>query len=247
MNLKRMLGLAMAVCLTVAVGVLAQDTTTTEVSTGTSATTTTTVSGTIVYAAGNDLVLKLDSGELKHFQVPPEATATTEDGSVITMKEAKPGIRLTRTIISTTTPKTVETIRTIKGTVWHVQPPSLVILTLPEGNKVYRVPEGQKFNINGTEANIWDLQKGQEVTATVVRTVPETVTNLSQKVSAKLPPPPPPPPMPPLEGVLLVEEVQVAELVLPPDLPQTGSMVPLLGLVGLVLTGASLGLKLIRS
>jgi LPXTG-motif cell wall-anchored protein len=85
------------------------------------------------------------------------------------------------------------------------------------------------------------------VTATVIKTVPETVTDVSSKISAKLPPPPPAPPMPPLEGVLLIEEVQVAELILPPDLPQTGSMVPMLGLFGLLLTGASLGLRLIRS
>lgn len=244
MNSPRMLVPVAAVCLVFAVGAFAQDTSKTEVIQGQSTISTTRVSGTVVYVAGNDLVVKLDSGEVKHFQVAPSATATTDDGRQITIAEAKPGMRLTRTITTTTTPETVETIRTIKGRVWYVQPPHRVILSLPEGNKSYMVPDGQKFSINGAEGTIWDLRKDMEVTATVIKTVPKTVETVSRKVSAKLPPPPPPPATPPMEGVLLVEEVVEVAEVTPPALPQTGSIVPLLGLMGLLLTGASLSLKI---
>lgn len=242
MTLRRMLVLVVAIGLAAAFGALAQDTSKTEVMTGQATTTTATLSGTIVYVAGNELVVRLDSGEVKDFQVAPNATATTEDGTEVTIRDAKPGMRLTSTLTITTAPQTIETIRTIKGKVWNVQPPSLVILTLPEGNRQFRVPDGQKFTIDGNEATIWDLRNGQEVTATVIKTVPETVASLSKKVAAKLPPP-----TPPVEGALLVEEeAQVAEASPPPALPATGSMVPLLGLLGVLLTGASLGLSLIR-
>lgn len=244
MNFRRVVVVLMALSFSGA-ATLAQDASGTQVAASKPAMTTTEVSGTIVYVAGNDLVLRLDSGEVRHFQLPPEATATTEEGTEVTLKDAKPGMRLTHTLTSTSTPRAVETVRAIKGTVWHVQPPSLLILTLPEGNRIYHVPDGQRFTINGAQATIWDLQKGQEVNATVVATVAETVTPPASKGSAKAAPAPAPA-TPPVEGALLVEELVVAEAMPGPDLPRTASPVPLLGLLGLLLAGASLGLKLIR-
>jgi len=244
--MKRATLLIAAVCLVIAGSGWAQDTTRTEIIPGTSTATTQTVSGTVLYVAGNDLVIKLDDGQVKHYTAPPGASAMV-DGKEITIKDVVPGVRLTRTITTTETPRTVETVRTIKGTLWFVSPPYSVILSLPEGNKQYRVPEGQKFTIDGQSGfTVWDLKKGMTVEATVVKSAPETVVTASKSITAKLPPPPPA--TPEVQGALLIEEAvaEVAEM-LPPALPQTGSLTPALAFVGLVLTTASLVLRLVRT
>lgn len=207
------------------------------------AVTSTSISGTVVHVAGNDLLMRLDSGELKDYRVAPDATVTTEDGATVTLRDTKPGLRLGGAVATTATPRRIEAVHPVTGRVWHVQPPATLILTLPEGNRMYRVPEGQKFNIEGAEHSVWDLRKGQEVTATVVTAVPLDARNGFAG----------PLEMPVLAGALLVEEVEIAQAqasappATPPELPGTASLMPLLGLLGVLLIGVSLGMSLIRS
>jgi len=79
-------------------------------------------SGEVVYVAGDDLVVKMDDGSVKHFTVPEDFKFDV-DGKSLTVHELTPGMKLTRTITTTTQPTTVKTVRTIKGKVWHVNPP----------------------------------------------------------------------------------------------------------------------------
>ena len=166
------------------------------------------------------------------------------DGKEITIKDVQPGMKLQKTITTVTTPTYVQTIRTIKGRVWHVSPPNMVILTLPEGNKQYRIPQGQKFDIDGEEKTAWDLRKGMNVTATVVTTVPSTQVDIVKSTTGKMPTPA----TPPAEGALLLEEpkapVQQASAA---TLPKTASIFPVLGAWGLLLVGASFALRMVRS
>jgi hypothetical protein len=85
-------------------------------------------------------------------------------------------MKLQRTIVTTATPRTVTTVRTIQGKVWQVSAPNSVILTLPDNtNKQYRIPKDQKFMIDGREVTAFELKKGMNVSATVLTAVPETV------------------------------------------------------------------------
>src|SRR6266850_5962018 len=74
-------------------------------------------SGEVVYVSGKQVVVKLDDGQVKMFDVP-ESARFTVDGREVTVHELKPGTRLTRTIETTSTPRTVTTVRTVRGKVW---------------------------------------------------------------------------------------------------------------------------------
>jgi hypothetical protein len=238
------------VCIALALGAMAQDTSQTTTSTGQATKETQVRSGEVVYVSGNDLVVKTDDGKVKHFTVPEGATATV-DGQQMSIHDLKPGMKLQQTITTTTTPEIVKTVRTIKGKVWQVQPPVSVILKLPDGtNQQYKIPKGQKFDVNGQQTDAWGLKKGMEVTATVIKETPEDVVAQTRTTTGEMPTPPPPPATPPQEGVLLVEveeapaPAQVAQAEKPATLPQTASFLPLIGLVGALALG--LGLKIAR-
>ena len=79
--------------------------------------------------------------------------------------------KLERTIATTTTPRTVTTVRTVEGKVWQVSAPNSVILTLADGtNKQYKIPKGQKFMIEGQEKTAFELRKGMNVSVTAMTT-----------------------------------------------------------------------------
>ena len=107
--------------------------------------------GEVVYVSGNEIVVRMANGEVRDVTVPPDATATV-DGRKITVKDLQPGMKLERTIKTTTTPELVTTVRTVEGKVWHVSAPKTVILTLANGeNKKYNVPKDQVFKIDGED------------------------------------------------------------------------------------------------
>jgi hypothetical protein len=198
-------------------------------------------SGEVVYVSGNDVVLKMDTGEVKHFTVPNDFHFNI-DGQDTTVRDLKPGMHVSRTVTTTTTPKTVETVRTVSGTVWYVNPPSSLILTLPDGtNKQYKVPDGQKFLIDGQEQSVFHLRKGMKVSGTAITDTPETVVSTSRSaVSGTAPPAPTPAPAPEtpaMTGALLIEQPAAAEPAPaepPATLPKTATNLPLIGLGGLL-------------
>jgi hypothetical protein len=219
-----------------------QDTTTSSTQTGQATVTTEVKSATVVYVSGNDLVVKADDGTVKHFVVP-DTTTVSVNGTELTVHDLQPGMRLTRTITTTTTPQTVQTIRTIKGTVWYVNPPHGLILTLPAGNKQYTVPDGAMFDIHGTKQSIFHLRKGMVVSATIIKDTGVTEVSSTRDVTGvALPPPAPKPQTPPIVGVLLIEVPSAPQQLAqntPTTLPKTGSMIPLIGLLGLFLIGVA--------
>lgn len=245
MKLKRVIG-TFIVLIAAVVMINAQETTTTTSTTGPASHQIAVERGEIVYISGNEVVVRMENGEIREFTAAPGATAIV-DGKKITIADAKPGMKLERTITTTTTPRTVTTIRTIHGKVWHVNAPKSVILTLPDGqNKQYNVPKDQKFMINGAEKTVFELRKGMIVNATVLVSVPETVVAQEKRLTGKMPPPPPTPPM---ESAILIEQpapVQVAEAEAPAKLPKTGSEVPLLGLFGILSLAGSGLLSLLK-
>ena len=253
---KRLVSLLAAgiVFLVFAVAMLAQDTTRTQTTTGAGSKNFKVERGEVVYVAGNDLVVRMESGEIRSVTVPDSARATV-DGRELSVHDLKPGMKLQRTIVTTATPRTVTTVRTIQGKVWQISAPNTVILTLPDNtNKQYRIPKDQKFTIDGQELTAFDLRKGMNVSATVLTAVPETVVAEQRKVTGSAPPPPP---TPPVQGALLIEtpapapapapaQVAAAEPA-PAKLPKTASALPLVGLLGLLCSGLSVGMRMLRS
>ena len=212
-------------------------------------------SAQVVYVSGNDLVVKMADGTLRHFNNVPESTRVEVDGKQLGIHDLKPGMTLHRTITTTTTPKVITTTKTVTGTVWHVNPPLSVILTLEDGkNQEFKIPNGQKFNVNGQMTDAFGLRRGMTVSATQVVEQPETVVAQNAKLTGSMPPPPPPPPA---DAPILVAVVvpvappapapapAVAEAT-PPPLPKTASELPLIGLFGAMSLLAGLGLRVIR-
>jgi hypothetical protein len=116
----------------------------------------------VVQVEGNYLVVKLENGDLKVFNVNPERRFIV-DGTPLTVGQLKPGTILRASY--TSTPPVGATVTTITGKVWGTSG-STVILTLPDGtNKSYNVPPSFQFMVNGQPASVHDLRKGMRVTA----------------------------------------------------------------------------------
>jgi LPXTG-motif cell wall-anchored protein len=211
-------------------------------------------SGEVVTVSGNDLVVKMADGSLRHFANVPENARATVDGHQVGIHDLKPGMKLERTITTTTTPKTITTVQSVTGKVWFVSPPNSVILRMPNGkNQQFKIPNNQKFNINGQMVDAWGLKKGMNVSATKVVEVPVADVSQTRSVTGELPPPPPPPPAD--VPVLVVEEEVVAPVEVaqaqapapePAELPATGTQLPLIGLLGLLSLASSLVVRTAR-
>lgn len=207
--------------------------------------------GEVVWVSGNDLIVKRDDGQILHFPNVPDSTKVNVDGRQLSVHELQPGMKLQRTITTTTTPKTVTTTQNVTGTVWHVTPPTSVILRLEDGtNQQFRIPRGQKFMINGRETDARDLRRGMTVTATRVVEEPITVVDQQRHITGTMPPPPPAPPAntPILVVVSRPVPAPAEEAAAEPaaKLPKTGSMVPAIGLLGILFLGTSFGLTMAR-
>jgi LPXTG-motif cell wall-anchored protein len=214
--------------------------------------------GTVVYVSGNNVVIKAEDGTLRHFDNVPESVTVTVDGKQLNVHQLKPGMTVERQTITTTTPKMITTVQTVTGTVWQVSPPSSVILTLEDGkNQRFKIPKGQKFTIDGQETDAFGLRPGMKVTAQKVVEQPETVVTQQVKRTGVMPPPPPTPaPEVPIlvasmeEAPAPAEQAAAAPAPAPApkkQLPKTGSELPLIGLLGMLSVGLSLGLRAFRN
>ena len=250
MNSKatRLVPVVGAVCLAFTLSLGAQVQTETSTTSQAASSKTTVERGTIVYVSGNDLVIQMEDGTLRHFNNVPDSARATVDGKEIGIRDAKVGMKLEKTVTVTTTPKTVTTVQSVTGKVWQIMPPTSVILTLEDGsNQQFKIPKNQKFNVDGHIVDAWGLKKGMRVSATKIVEVPETMVQHQQKLTGSAPPPPPPPADQP---ILVVEQkaapVEVAQAAPPEALPKTASPVPLFGLLGLLSLASSLGLRTAR-
>jgi len=240
--------------------VIAQDMpkTTSEQMRGASSVKTEQISGTVVAVEGNDLLVRMSSGGFRHFSVPESRTFTI-DGHDVSVHDLKPGTRLTATITTTTTPVTERTTTIGTGKVWYVSG-NTVIITLPNNeNRMYKVSEDYKFNVNGQPASVHNLKKGMVIAAQKIVEEPRTEVAANTTVTGHAPPPPKaevaeapaparhepaaaaaPAPAP------APAPAEVAESKLPAQLPKTGSELPLAGMLGVLFVGAALVVRKVR-
>jgi hypothetical protein len=204
--------------------------------------------GEVAYVSGNDLFVKMADGTIRHFPNVSESARATVDGKQLGIHDLKPGMKLQRTITVTKTPTVVTTTQSVTGKVWHVTPPNSVILTLDDGtNQKFNIPKDQKFNVDGRMTDAWGLKKGMKVTATKVVEEPVDVYQREQQVAGTMPPPPPPPPadQPVLLAVAVPPPSPAAAPA--PEMPKTGSFLPLIGLLGVCSLLSAIGFRVIRS
>ena len=202
--------------------------------------------GEVVYVSGNDLVVKMEDGTTRHFSNVPDSARVTVGGQELGIHDLKPGMKLERTITTSTTPKVITTVQTVTGKVWHVSPPNSVILTLEDGtNQQFKIPKGQKFTVDGQQTDAWGLKKGMNVSATKVVEVPMTEVEQQRKVTGTMPPPPPAPPAD-VPILVAVAAPAPAPAEAPKEFPKTGTRLPLFGLLGSLALLASLGLRALR-
>ena len=236
------------VCLAFSLSMSAQVQTQTSTTSHPATIETTVARGEVVYVQGNELVVKMEDGSLRDFANVPESARVIVDGRGIGIHDVKVGMKLEKTITTTSTPKTITTVQTVTGKVWHITPPNTVILTLEDGtNQQFTIPKDQKFNVDGQMVDAWGLKKGMKVSATKIVEVPEVHVRHEHQLTGSMPPPPPPPAA---DQPILIASASSAPTratpEAPAELPKTGSPLPLIGLLGFASVAAALGLKTVR-
>lgn len=230
---------------------------------GASTSTTEELNGTVVHVEGNKLVVKMASGDIRAFE-PPDSRRFIVDGKELTVRDLKVGTKLKATVTTTATSVTDRTTTVGSGKVWYVSG-NTVILTLPNNeNRMYKVANSYKFNVDGKPATVFDLKKGMIVSAEKIVEEPRTEIATNTVVTGEAPPAPrpvvaeaparpapaptpaaAPPPAPAPAPVATPAPVETAAA--PARLPKTASPLLLVGLLGVLCAGASFGLRAIRS
>lgn len=171
-------------------------------------------SGTVVYAGGNDVVVKSADGKLLNYSVTPD-TKLNVGGKPVPVGDVKPGEKLTAPMSGT--PQVVTAVNVVKGKVYAVTPPNGVTLSLPEGVKDLTVPAGTTFMVDGKALTVSQLKRDMVVEATVVTTASGADGTSASATPAQ-------------SGALLVAKAAGEE-----DLPAAGTHLPSFAAAGLAL------------
>ena len=219
-------------CLAFTLSLSAQVETKTTTATGQANVVTKVERGEVVTVSGNDLVVKMADGTIRNFENVPESARVTVDGKQLGIHDLKPGMKLQRTITTTTTPMTITTVQTVKGKVWAITPPLSIILTLEDGkNQQFKIPEDQKFNVEGQMVDAWGLRKGMIVTATKIVEQPATEVTQEKTVTGEAAPPAD---VPILVAVGSEEAVPAPAEAPPAAAPEAASGLSTTGMIGLL-------------
>jgi len=229
----------------------AQPTTSKTATTTGSSTKTSELRGEVVFVEGNHLVVKMSDGEIRHI-VASDSQRAIIDGKPAAARDLKVGTKLKATITTTTTSVTERTTTVGSGKVWYVAGNN-VILTLPNGeNRQYKVADDYKFTVEGRPATVFDLRKGMTVSAQKIVEEPKTMVSSNTVVTGEWPkeapapktevaraaPAPVPPPVAAAPAPRPAAPAPAPEPApLPAQLPKTASLLPLVGLAGVILTG----------
>jgi LPXTG-motif cell wall-anchored protein len=253
---------AIILAFTVSAGIAAAQPTTTQSSAKTGAATTTSqMEGTVLAVDGNNVIVKMSTGEIRHI-VASESQRALIDGKQVAARDLQVGTKLKATVTTTKTSVMDRTVTVGTGKVFYVAPPS-VILTLPNGeNRQYTVKDDYRFVVEGKPATVFDLRKGMRVSAEKIVEEPRIVLTANTVVTGELPPPiktvsspvpqaapvskPAPAPVRAAAPVPARAAEPAPAPAAPAELPKTGSPLPLIGLAGALLTAFSLSLRALR-
>ena len=193
--------------------------------------------GTVVSVWDNDLVVKMSDGVTRHVEVP-EGFTFNVDGKELPVSALKPGMNLTAVVKTTTEPVEVKTTEVKKGRVLKATGRVVVIRNTETGEtKKYTVPSDFPFWVDGVEKTVYDLREGMNVTAHIVHTNVEIVTERDAQVAAS---------SPAKAKAAAAPKRAAAAPAAPAALPKTGSLLPLTGLAGIALLLLGIGIAVIR-
>ena len=130
--------------------------------------------GTIVAVGENSLVIKDAQGTHRYVEVPSGFTVTV-DGKDTPISALKPGMTITASIKTVSTPVVVQTTQ-LKNAKVIKNAGGLLYVREADGIHTYNVPGGFRFDIAGAKMRIEDLQVGQVLNATIVHTARGTKT-----------------------------------------------------------------------
>ena len=205
----------------------------------------------VIHVSGHHVVVELENGGFELLNLPPDFKFQV-DGKDVGAHELTPGTRLTQEIHTVTTPQNVTTVRTVNGTVWSASAHHLTLAIPGRGTESYTVPDDFVAKVGGEDKTIFDLRRGMRISATVVTTAPQQLVTTHTVVTGQAPPRPDVA----FEGPLLIEPVveppaspvaTATEEPVAQELPKTGSLVPLIALLGLFSIAGYAGLKLVCS
>lgn len=192
--------------------------------------------GTVVYVYGNNLVVKMSTGETKEFDVP-EGFLFNVDGKEVPVSALKPGTKLTSNITTTVTPTVVLVTEVREAEVVDKRGRTLVLRHADGKVKMYsHVPKDVVITMNGKEVDWRYIANGSRITATLVHEEIEDVTEQHRSVGGSAPAAKPAP-------VVAAPAPKPAPA---PVLPKTGSTLPLAGLGGIALLILAIGIGIYR-
>jgi hypothetical protein len=178
--------------------------------------------GTALHVEGNNMAVKMSTGEVREFDVP-KGQRFIIDGKDVGLSAIKPGTKLQATVTTHTTSITDRTVTVGTGKVWWVVGNS-VILTLPNGeNRAYTVNNDYKFTVNGkTDATVFDLRKGMTVSAEKIVEEPRVEITTNTVVTGQAPPAPAaaPAPTPVTRTPAAAPKREIAQATPPPSAPR---------------------------
>lgn len=229
MSAKRNIVMVMVAIIALAAGYAAAQTMTHEIQ-----------QGTVVHVYGNNLVVKMSDGEIKEFDVP-DGFMFNVDGRDVTIDELVPGTQLTSIVTTTETPRVVQVTEERNAEIVQRKGRTLIVRDENGKLKMYNeVPEDIIFTSGGKEIPFEALAGGMKVTAVIVHTSVDTITESDIAVMGSAPsveePAPAAAPAPAPAPVAAA----------PVMLPKTASSMPLIGLSGLALLVLALGIAVIR-
>jgi hypothetical protein len=130
--------------------------------------------GTIVAVGENSLVIRDAQGTHRYVEVPAGFTVTV-DGKETPISALKPGMTITASIKTVTTPVVVQKAE-LKNAKVIKNEGGLLYVRESDGIHTYNVPAGFRFDIGGAKLRTMDLQQGQVLNATIVHTAKGTKT-----------------------------------------------------------------------
>ncbi len=201
----------------------------------------------VIHVSGHEVVVELENGKFELLNLAEDVKFQV-DGRDLTVHDLTPGTKLSQDIHTITTPQEVTTLRTVKGKMWHINGPYL-ILSFPGGkNKAYTVPNGTVFHIDGEDKTVFDLRKGMNISATVLEVEPVQSVTMHTVVTGQAPPRP----NVAFEGPMLIQPDREAPTLTAAieepaanELPKTASLVPLIGLLGFLSLAMGAGLRIV--
>ena len=135
--------------------------------------------GTVVGVWDNTVVIRDASGVSRQFDVPPDFKVDV-DGKQVSIKELRPGMKITAAVKTSTNPIVVQS-KELKDATYIKHAGGLVYVREADGIHSYNVPSGFRFWINGAGLRPDELQSNMKFSATIVHT--GTGTGTSQELA----------------------------------------------------------------